>query len=589
MRLLYRLLRNLIALALAPFWLGVRVLSRPKRPWLLARLSADIEPIGAPPPAMIARLVPFFQRPPKTSLERLRKLANTMGKDPRVVGLVLELPAVHAGWATCTGLRDIVLGLRKAGKQVVVYLPRGGGNKELYVASAADRLVLSPAARIGPLGVSAELRYLRPALERLGISVEVEARHEFKTAAEPALRDEPSPEQQEQVDALMTGIHEQLLAALAAREGCDAQAVLERCLFGASDAIELGVADAIAYDEQLAEVVLGDEAEAVDAARSKRRSPFGSAPSYLAWHEARLLRRLTRRPYVAVVRVHGMITVEAGQRLPGSRRQVAPLERLVADLRRAAAQRRVAGVVLHVDSPGGSALASDLIHREVVALGRKKPVVACFGNTAASGGYYVAAPASAIVAQPTTITGSIGVIMIKPLLRALLDRVGVRTFTMRKTDHADMLSAMRGYDDREREIIAAEADAMYDMFVAVVATGRQRPIDEVEPLARGRVWSGAAARERGLVDAHGGLDVALEEVKRRLTDLSDEARQRLELEVLPSSRGAALPAIPAPPAAGAAAWPWTALDQSVGDLVVLATDASEARALYYATGIPRIT
>jgi len=204
--------------------------------------------------------------------------------------------------------------------------------------------------------------------------------------------------------------------------------------------------------------------------------------------------------------------------------------------------------VLHVDSPGGSALASDRIHREVLRLSEKKPVVACFGDVAASGGYYVAAPAHAIVAQPVTITGSIGVVTAKVVASELLDAIGVRTETLRTAPHADMFSASRELTDEEHDIIDRETAGFYRVFVDVVAEGRGRSAEEIDGLARGRVWSGADAYARGLVDRLGGLGDALDEVRRR-TGLPERIARRLEpRRVRP--RSLEVPA-PEPPAAAA--------------------------------------
>jgi protease-4 len=236
--------------------------------------------------------------------------------------------------------------------------------------------------------------------------------------------------------------------------------------------------------------------------------------------------------------------------------------------------------VLYVDSPGGSALASDLIHRELLRLREKKPVVTCMGDVAASGGYYVAAATERIVAQPLTITGSIGVIAGRLLARDLLAKVGVRTEVIRTAPHADMFSIARDADAEEQRILDAQVATHYDAFVRLVAEGRNRPLEEIEPLARGRVWSGAAARERGLVDRLGGLDAAIDEVRTRVK-ASERVRRRLEPKLIHESRG---PLPPIPPSATLAA-----ATELVPDLLELARLLrSGSGVMFYATGIPRI-
>jgi protease-4 len=196
--------------------------------------------------------------------------------------------------------------------------------------------------------------------------------------------------------------------------------------------------------------------------------------------------------------------------------RVAVDERVMAALRRARESRSVEGVVVLIDSPGGSVLASDRIHHELQRVAEKKPVVACMVNVAASGGYYIAAGAHAIVAQTTTITGSIGVVAAHLVLSPLFEKVGVVTELVKRGARADMLSASRPLDPGEREAMTLEIDGFYRDFVKVVARGRKRSPDEIEPLARGRVYSGLEAHKLGLVDRLGGLDEALDWLRQEL-------------------------------------------------------------------------
>jgi protease-4 len=192
---------------------------------------------------------------------------------------------------------------------------------------------------------------------------------------------------------------------------------------------------------------------------------------------------------------------------------VTALSGAVGALRRARADDRVAAVLLYVDSPGGSALVSDLIHHEVDMLAREKPVVAFFANVAASGGYYVAAPARRIVAAPEAVTGSIGVISVKLVAQGLFERLRIRNHVVTTAPHADMFSAARPFDDGERALVEAEARAIYDSFLDVVARGRGQGRETVEAVAGGRVWSAPEALEHGLVDELGDFELALERTR----------------------------------------------------------------------------
>jgi protease-4 len=237
------------------------------------------------------------------------------------------------------------------------------------------------------------------------------------------------------------------------------------------------------------------------------------AADYHAMKERPLLRRVRRPPLVAVIPVHGTIA-HAG----GPLGSFATDERVAKMLRVARMDRRVRGVVLHVDSPGGSALASDRMHHEIVQLAREKPVVACMANVAASGGYYVSAPARKIVAEPTTITGSIGVVGARVSLEPLFEKLGITTEIVRRGAHAGLLAAASRIDDDERGAIRRELDATYRTFIGVVARGRHMEEARVEELARGRVYTGKDAHAAGLVDVLGGFDVALREVKALLPE-----------------------------------------------------------------------
>ena len=226
-----------------------------------------------------------------------------------------------------------------------------------------------------------------------------------------------------------------------------------------------------------------------------------------------MLRRIRRPPTVVVVPVHGTIAHAAGPL--GS---FATDERVAKMIRAARRDRRVKGVILHVDSPGGSALASDRMHHEIVQLAREKPVVACMANVAASGGYYVSAPARRIVCEPTTVTGSIGVVAARMTIDALLEKLGVTTETIRRGAHAGLLGGATKLAEDEKAALRRELDATYKTFIGIVARGRNMPEDRVEALARGRVYTGADAHAAGLVDVLGGFDVALREVKSLLPE-----------------------------------------------------------------------
>jgi len=545
---------------LLPVWAIAHWLSRPKGRWIVVRLKPRLVEARQPLP-WLRRLLDAGSLRRTSSLAAVRRLADYAISDSRIDGVAFVLPPLQAGWSVCVGLREQILRLRDEGKSTAVHLPRGGGHRELYVASAAERIYVAPQATVTLLGLSAESHYIKPLLDRIGVEVEPFARKEYKTAAERLSRDSMSEQQREQIQALIDGHTAALLDALSQRIGTtpeQTRALFEVGVFRGQQAIDARLADALAYEDELPDKLGVDQKKIIEADR------------YLDFKEAKLFRPLRRRPYIAVVAIKGAIS-ESGA--PSGRRAS-----IVAALRHARRDRRALGVLLWVDSPGGSAEASDLIHREVVRVKEKKPVVAYFGEVAASGGYYVAAHANAIVAQPLGITGSIGVVSARLMASQLLDRVGIRTEVLRTGPHADLFSPHRPLTDAERALMNRELDAFYDSFVALVADGRGRPVEDIEPLARGRVWLAADAHRHGLVDELGGMDTALECLKANI-DAPPRLRERLRPMIVASYR-----LEPPPPAAQ------LRLDGSVfegfRDLAFLLAEGPAV--LYHAISIPRI-
>jgi protease-4 len=530
------LIGNILRLALLPLWLLVRHLRRPRGRWIEARLAADPSEIAVPLPRWRALLT--RSAPPKLrSIAELRRACSALATDPRMDGLLVYIPHLSCGWATCASLRQELATLRARGKRVVAYLPLGGGDRELYVASAADRVLTSPPASISLLGVASQPLYLKAVLDRLGLELEVEARKQWKTAAEPLLREEMSDAQREQLGALLGAIQGELERALATRPGLSLDAVraaFTRGVMGLRAAREAGLIDGSCYEDEL-NAQLGTKVAPLPLRR------------YLQLREVRLWRPLRRPGYVAVVPVHGAI-VHASSSLPG--RRAATLGGLTAALRQVARDPRALGVLLYVDSPGGSALASDLIHRELVQLRAKKPVVAFMGDVAASGGYYVAAPCQRIVAQPTTLTGSIGVVSARVLGGTLARRLGVRPQVVRSAPHADLHSPFRPLEPDERALVAAEVDEVYASFVQVVANGRGRSVEEIEQLAGGRVWSGSDALKAGLVDELGGFEQALQALRALVPKLQKVAPGELPMRMVAGGPNLPPTASPDPNAAG---------------------------------------
>lgn len=489
--MLPRLLLLVLRVVFAPLWLLRHVLGRPRGRWVVLRLGSHVAEVAAEPP--------FWMRwvgasvPRRTRLSDVCELVDALAVDPHRVGLLLVVDPMDAGFATAEAIRDALGPLRAAGKQTVAYLPRGGGAKELLVALACDRVVVAPPVSLALPGVAAGGLYLGALLERLGLRLERFTRSEYKTAYETLERSRMSDGQREQLGAIVAGLGAALDGALESR-GLARPELEARGLCDASFLVERGVAQAQLYEDELP-AFLGLTAK-------EKLVPAGA---YLAHARRRWLPRIRLRPYVGVIPVRGVIGEGDG---PGG------IATLVGTIRTAHADPRVRAVVLHVDSPGGSALGSDLLHREVERLASAKPVVASFGNVAASGGYYVAAPARSIHARSSTVTGSIGVVAARPSAEGLLARLGVVREEVGEAPHSTMFDPARPLAPASREALERSIELSYRRFVEVVATGRRRTPEEVEPLARGRVYLGTQAHALGLVDGLGGYPEAVAEARR---------------------------------------------------------------------------
>jgi protease IV len=572
--ILARLFANFFRLLTAPLWYLSQVAMRPRARWIHVRLRPRIVEYERPIPFFLEWLPGITESRP-TSLALLRELADQIADDERLEGVVFDVPPLMAGWATCQSLRDVLMKIRASGRKVVVYLPQGGSNRELYVATAADRILASPHCQLSPLGLAASMTYFKGLLDYAGVEVEVHRRAEYKTAAEPVTRESMSDAQREQTEALLDTIDGALRESLAARPNVDKARVdsfFEKAMLSAESAAADGLIDGICYEDELPRMLTGDNLMRL----------ICRAPRYYNWRKRKLFLRITPERYIAIIPIHGAITGGA----PATRAGI-KLATTITSLRAARRNPMIAGVVLHVDSPGGSALASDLIHREVERLKERKPVIAFFGDVAASGGYYVAAGADAVIAQGLTITGSIGVVSTRLVTEPLLARFGVKVDTIRRAPHADMLRRPGKLLAAENAIFEREIDAFYQAFVDVVARGRGRKNDEIEQLARGRVWSGRDAKSHGLVDRIGGLDAALDEVKTRLAGkMSEKALKELPPRILRIRRLELPPAEPRKLEDAAAAM-LSQIDPRLGELLQLVK--TEERFMLYALNVPTIS
>jgi protease-4 len=432
-------------------------------------------------------------RSPLPSAESIRALA-----DAPVAGLhlhVVDMPA--AGWATLQALHEAMLAVRGAGRIVVVELETAG-NAAVLLASAASHAVLRPCVHLHLLGVGTVLPFGGPALARLGLKVDVVAAGPYKSLGEAFTRPYASPENREAMRAVVAGLQALLEGGIAVGRGLTREAVraaMDAGPLSPEDAVARGLVDALAYP---------DEVEAWIEARLARTPRRVALERWWARRaaRARVAAMVAGMPRVAVVHLEGNVVDGAGA--PG--RPSIAAEPVVEKLDALREDDGCRAVVLHVRSGGGSATASDLLWRAVDRLAASKTVVAVFGDVAASGGYYLAAPAHAILARPGTLTGSIGVVGGKLVWGGAAEKLGVHLELLLGTEAAGFLRSERPFTTQERERFRAQLQHGYRAFLDRVARGRKRPVEAIEPLAGGRVWTGEDARACGLVDAFGGVE-----------------------------------------------------------------------------------
>lgn len=483
----------------AGWWLWQRYAKAPALPERMV-LELDLrEPLAEVPEGGLLR---------RLSLERQPTVAETVlaldaaAADSRVIGLVALLDETAQGFAVTQELRDAIGRFRASGRFALAWADSFGelasGNEGYYLATAFDEIHLQPAGLLGLSGLSLEVPYGRTLLERLGVELSIGRREQYKNAMESFTRDGPSVASREMMTALVEGLHGQMLAGLAeGRKIAPAEigAVVGGGPYSAVEARALGLVDGLSYRDEV---------------RDRARQRAGDAALTPLARYAGAVAEPGDGPAVAVVQAAGAIV--RGSAGLGTR---IGAEDLAGELERAAGDPAVRAIVLRIDSPGGSAVASETVARMVrrsIAAG--KPVVVSMGNKAASGGYWIAMGASRIVAQPATLTGSIGVIAGKPVLAEAWERLGISWTAFARGENADMWTINRPYDEGERARLEHLLDALYASFKAGVAAGRDLPPERVEAIARGRVWLGSEARELGLVDRIGGLHEALEEARR---------------------------------------------------------------------------
>lgn len=431
----------------------------------------------------------------------LRAMSDAQA-DPAIGALIVKVGGVGGGWATLEELRAGLTRFKESGKPVWAYM-EDADFRAYYLASAADRVFLNPMGTLELAGMSRTLTYFKGMLDNLGVTPQFVAVGRYKTAMEPFERKAPSPAQREQTQALLDDQFERVVQAIASARKLPLEKVrqaIEQGMLEAPAAQAAGFVDELAHRDEVPkrlEQQLDQRLAGVNALDLRYRT--------VAWAP----------PRVAVVHAAGSIVdgPSGNDLIQGS---TLGSDTLVEALREVRKDGAVKAVVLRVDSPGGSAMASDIMRRELMLIAEKKPVVISMGDVAASGGYWVSMiPGAPVYADAGTITGSIGVIVGKFNIDGLLSKWGIANITLKRGAHADMMSQLRPFSPEEEAKLRGNAEFFYGKFVSLVAANRNLSEGRVRELGSGRVYTGAMAQRLGLVDRLAGLDEAIAEARRR--------------------------------------------------------------------------
>jgi protease-4 len=462
----------------------------------------------------------FLERRPPT-LRTLVDSIDRAGRDSKVDALVLRVSILpEAGWGKVQELRDAVTRFRRSGKPAYAHIEMIG-NKEYYLASACSKIYAVPNAILDVSGLRTETTFFANTLDKLGVQAQFEGVGKYKNAPNQFTETGFTEPHREQMNALLDSVYGEYARAIGAARGKSApevQAIVDGGPYDGKTALAAGLVDELLYADELRDRLKGSESV------SPGRYVKGAGSSSFAFD---------RRPRIALVYAVGEIV--GGESQGGAfGGQVAGSDTVAAALKQAREDESIRAIVLRVDSPGGSGVASDVIWREAMLAQKTKPLVVSMGDLAASGGYYIAMAGDSIVAQPGTITGSIGVFGGKFTLRGLYDKLGITKEILLRGRHADLFSEYEPWDDEERAKFRGLMSSFYEEFVRKAAEGRKMSYQDVDAIAQGRVWTGAEAMERGLVDKLGGLDVAIAVAKERAKiDADDE----VALVLVPERKG----------------------------------------------------
>ncbi len=463
-----------------------------------------------------------------TCMDRIQQAA----RDKSIKGVVLHIKGVEIGWARLNELQSAIAAVKAAGKPIWARMD-DGGNKDYLLAAACDRIIMAESGTLMLTGIRAEVTFYKNLFDMLDIQADMLRVGAFKSAAEPYTRTEMSDEFKAEMEAILDDYYGSMVSQIVETRKLKedlVRNVIDQGLISAARAKELGLIDTVAYQDELVSLIAGGDATLdVRIREDYRKKKHNTELDLFALMEilgSNGEHVGSTRPRIAVLRLEGAIDSGNDPTSLFSESSISS-DKIVPVIHKLAADTNVKAIVLRVDSPGGSALASDLIWRALETC--NKPIVASMSDTAASGGYYISMGADVIFAEPGTLTGSIGVVGGKIAIEGLMKKVGVTTSVISRGANSGVMSMTTGFSDSERDAMQEMLNHTYEQFTQKAATGRKMEHKALEALARGRVYTGRQAKEIGLVDELGTLADAI----KRARELAGDTDEKLELEDLP--------------------------------------------------------
>lgn len=444
--------------------------------------------------------IPWLDQQPSITMVELWSTINRAAEDPRIKAILLQPRGVGVGWAKLEEIRQQLLKFRKKGKLIYAQL-QTPGTREYYLATAADKIYIAPEDHIDVKGLRAESSYWKGTLDKLGVQVEIEHAGRFKDYGDQYSRTSMTPETREVLNGFLDQLYGSLVNVIAEgrkKTPDEVRALIDQGPFLARKAKDAGLVDVLAYNDDVEEALKG----ALKVTELKKTS-------LKAYSKAKLPGAATPKKKIAYLVADGGIS--GAMNLDPTDDVTAPaLIKLMKDIEK---DESISGVIFRVNSPGGDALASDLMLHQARLLSKKKPMVISMADYAASGGYMISMTGDPVLSYPNTITGSIGVVFGKGNLRGLYDKIGMNKEILTRGRFAAIDSEYMPLDEAGRQKLRESIMATYDSFLQVVAEGRKQKKEDIAPKAEGRAWTGSQAKQQALVDELGGLDRALEMIK----------------------------------------------------------------------------